>query len=48
VLAIVAALIDRFFGIKDPWRKIVYAGVVVLFIVGLLLLLVPGLFGPFR
>ena len=35
-LAIVAALIDYLFGIKDPWRKIIYAGVVVLFVLGIL------------
>lgn len=47
VLAIVAALIDYFFGIKDPWRKIIYIGIVVLLVVGIVVLLVPGLF-PLR
>lgn len=44
VLAIVAALVDAFVGIKEPWRKIIYAGVVVLFVIGLILFLVPGIF----
>lgn len=43
VLAIAAALIDYFFGIPEPWRKIVYIGIVVLLIFGIVLLLVPGL-----
>jgi len=42
-LAIVAALIDYFFGIKDPWRKVIYIGIVVLLILGILLLVFPGL-----
>lgn len=43
VLAIIAAVIDHLWGIGEPWRKLVYAGVVVIFVVGLILLLVPGL-----
>lgn len=44
VLAIIAAVCDKVWGIPAPWRTIIYAGVVVLFIVGLILLLAPGLF----
>lgn len=44
VLALVAAAVDYFIGIKEPWRKIVLAGVVVIFVVGLILLVVPGIF----
>lgn len=44
VLAIIAAACDYYFGIKDPWRKIIFAGIVVLFVVGLILLLFPGFF----
>ena len=43
VLALIAAAIDYFIGIREPWRKIVYAGIIVIFIVGLVLLLIPGL-----
>jgi len=43
VLAIIAAAIDHFFGINEPWRKIIFAGIVLLFVIGLILLLVPGL-----
>lgn len=43
VLAIIAAVIDYFVGIQEPWRKIIYAGIIVLFVIGLVLLLVPGL-----
>lgn len=43
VLAIIAAVCDKFFGIGEPWRKVIWVGVVVLFIVGIVLLLVPGL-----
>ena len=43
VLAIIAAVVDYFFGIKDPWRTIIYVGIIVLFLVGIILLLVPGL-----
>lgn len=43
VLAIVAALIEWFIGgIRDPWRKIVIAGVVILFVLGLIALIFPG------
>ena len=48
VLAIIAAVIDKFFGIAEPWRTIVYAGVVIVFIVGLVLLLIPGLLPVYR
>lgn len=44
VLAIIAAAIDYFIGIKEPWRKLIYVGIVILFIVGLVLLVLPGLF----
>lgn len=44
VLAIIAAVVDYFFGIEEPWRKVIYVGIVILFVVGLILLLVPGLF----
>ncbi len=43
VLGIIAAIIDHFFGIAEPWRKIVYIGVVVLLVLGIVLLLFPGL-----
>lgn len=43
VLALISAAIDYFIGIKEPWRKIIYIGIVVIFVVGLILLLVPGL-----
>jgi Na+/melibiose symporter-like transporter len=42
VLAIIAALCDYFFGIPEPWRKIVWVGIVILLILGVVLLLVPG------
>lgn len=44
VLALIAALFDHLFGIKDPWRKIIYAGVVIIFVLGIVLLFFPGLF----
>jgi hypothetical protein len=44
VLAIIVAVIDHFIGIKEPWRKIIYAGIIVLFVVGLILLIFPGFF----
>lgn len=47
VLAIIAAVIDYYWGIKEPWRKIVWIGIVVLLVFGIVLLLVPGLF-PIR
>jgi hypothetical protein len=45
VLAFIAVLVDQFLGpIKEPWRKFIVIGIVILFIVGVLQLL--GLF-PF-
>lgn len=44
VLAILAAVVDYFFGIQEPWRKLIYAGIVILFIVAIILLVIPGLF----
>lgn len=35
-VAIIAAVIDYMFGIKEPWRKLIFAGAVVLFVLGLL------------
>lgn len=43
VLAALAALFDHFIGIKEPWRKIIYFGIVILLIFGVVLLLVPGI-----
>jgi hypothetical protein len=43
VLAIIAAVIDFYWGIKDPWRTIIYVGIVILLVLGVVLLLVPGL-----
>jgi hypothetical protein len=43
VLAIIAALVEHFVGLGEPWKKIVIAGIVVLFVVGLILLLLPGI-----
>lgn len=49
VIALLAALLDWFIGgIKEPWRKVIFAGVVVMFVVGLILLIFPGLFGALR
>lgn len=42
ILAIIAAACDHVFGIPEPWRKIIYIGIIVLFVVGLILLLAPG------
>jgi hypothetical protein len=42
VLAIVAAVCDMAFSIKEPWRKVIFIGIVVLFVLGLLMLLLPG------
>lgn len=39
VLAIVAAVVDHLWGIPEPWRKMIYAGIVILFVVGILMLL---------
>lgn len=44
VLAIIAAVCDYFFDIKEPWRKIIFAGIVILFVIGVIMLLVPGVF----
>lgn len=43
VLAIIAAVIDFYWGIKDPWRNLIYAGIVVLLVFGIVILIVPGL-----
>ncbi len=43
VLAVLAAVLEHFFGIAEPWRKIVWVGIVVLLIVGIIMLLLPGL-----
>lgn len=48
VFALIAAACDYFFGIKEPWRKVVFAGIVVLFVIGLILFLAPGLFSGLR
>lgn len=42
-LALIAAFCDWYFGIKEPWRKIIIVGIAVLLIVGLINLLAPGL-----
>lgn len=42
VLAIIAAIVQSIWGIPDPWQKVILAGIVVLFVVGLVVLLVPG------
>lgn len=42
VLAMIAAAIEYFIGIAEPWKKIIIAGIVVIFILGLILLLWPG------
>ena len=38
VLSVLAALIDHFFGIGEPWRKMIYAGIVIVFVLGVVLL----------
>lgn len=43
VLAIIAAVVEYFAGIPEPWRKIIFAGIVVIFVIGLIQLLLPGL-----
>ena len=44
VLAIIAAVLEACgFAIAEPWRKIVWIGILVLLIVGIILLFVPGL-----
>lgn len=47
VLAILAALMDYFIGIKEPWRKLIYIALIILLVVGVLLLVFPGIL-PFR
>jgi hypothetical protein len=45
VLALIAALVDWFVGgMSGDLRKIVVVGIIILFVVGLILLLFPGLF----
>jgi len=39
VLSVLAALVDHFFGINEPWRKMIYAGIVIVFILGVVFLL---------
>jgi hypothetical protein len=43
VLAIIAALCDYFFGIAEPWRKVILVGIVVVLVVGIVMLFVPDL-----
>lgn len=43
VLAVIAALFDHFFGIKEPWRKIIFVGIVILLVIGIVLLIFPGI-----
>lgn len=43
VLAFIAAAFEHFIGLGEPWKKIAIFGIVVIFIVGLILLLLPGL-----
>jgi hypothetical protein len=42
ILAALAAVCDHFFGIDEPWRKIIWAGIIVLLVVGIILLIFPG------
>jgi hypothetical protein len=42
VLAIIAAVVQVLVGIPQPWQKIIFIGIVVIFIVGLVQLLLPG------
>jgi hypothetical protein len=44
VVAIIVAVIDHFLKIAEPWRKIIYVGLIVLFVFGLILLIFPGIF----
>lgn len=49
VLAILAALLDWYIeGIKEPWRKVILAGIVVLLILGIVMLVFPGLLPSLR
>ena len=43
ILAALAAVCDYFFGIAEPWRKIIYVGIIILLVVGVIMLLVPGI-----
>lgn len=42
-LAIIAAVVDHFFGIKEPWRKVIIVGIVILLIASIVLLIFPGI-----
>jgi hypothetical protein len=42
-LALIAAVVEHFFGLGDPWKKIIVVGVVILLVLGILLLIFPGL-----
>lgn len=48
IIAIIAAIVDATLGIKEPWKKLIYVGVLVVFIVGLILFLFPGILAPLR
>jgi hypothetical protein len=41
LLAFIAAIVDYFWGIKEPWRKIIFAGIVILFVLGLIMIFIP-------
>jgi len=43
VLALIAAAVDHFFGIAQPWKQIIIAGIVIILVLGIVLLLFPGL-----
>lgn len=43
VLAIIAAFVDWWIGIAEPWRKIVMVGIIFLLAVGIIVFLFPGL-----
>lgn len=42
LLTMGAALFDYFLEIKEPWRKLVYAGCVICLIIGVLAYFFPG------
>jgi hypothetical protein len=42
-LALVAAVVEHLIGLGDPWKKIVVVGIVILFVLGLIQVLLPGL-----
>ena len=42
VLAIIAAVIQMLVGIPEPWQKLIYIGIIILFVIGLVQLLAPG------